>query len=75
MKGFQAAHYILALHPYTDGNGRTAREMYRRITGDNTPRYILRPALTAHVETKTAQARNEPVRAETVLQRASYGIR
>lgn len=74
MKGFQAAHYILALHPYTDGNGRTAREMYRRITGEDTPRYILRPALTARLELLTASARGENIGARLIIERSVQGL-
>ena len=33
-KATNAGAYLMIVHPWDDGNGRTARELYRRYTGD-----------------------------------------
>lgn len=35
VKGWYAACYLLSVHPWPDGNGRTGRYLYRKYTGSS----------------------------------------
>ena len=45
VKGWYATIYLLSVHPWSDGNGRTGREFYRRQTGSSETRDSLRGRL------------------------------
>ncbi|WP_423825275.1 Fic family protein [Salinibacter ruber] len=45
VKGWYATCFLLTVHPWEGGNGRTAREFYRRYTASNEDRNSLRGRL------------------------------
>ena len=56
VKGWYATIYLLTIHPWADGNGRTGREFYRRQTASAERRDSLRGRL------REALARLQPPR-------------
>ena len=64
-RAWQASQFLLAVHPFTDGNGRTARELYRRLTGKEAPKAVLRPILTELMRRATKAAHDRSHDGET----------
>jgi hypothetical protein len=48
IKAWEASCFLLRVHPWRDGNGRTARRMYREITGYDGPDDALRQLFITH---------------------------
>lgn len=47
VKGWYAACYLLSVHPWPDGNGRTGRYFYRKYTGSSETKEALRTKFNA----------------------------